>query len=112
MASSTGGYPQKNPKVVLEVRAKLKERGIACTGENLKQVLSKAELQRLSSSLHSAMSKGKKAGYKLLKNDDERRNFLAAYALDPQDFRGSCQCAMDAHCVHTALSRRKDTFQE
>ena len=108
MASSTGGYPQKNPKVVLEVRAKLKERGIACTGENLKQVLSKAELQRLNSSLHSAMSEE----YKLLKNDDERRNFLAAYALDPQDFRGSCQCAMDAHCVHTALSRRKDTFQE
>ena len=87
---------RKNPKVVLEVRAKLKERGIACTGENLKQVLSKAELQRLNSSLHSAMSEGKKAEYKLLKNDDERRNFLAAYALDPQDFRGSCQTSLAA----------------
>ena len=81
----------KLPKPCEELKEKLKEMGLECTGENLLKLptsLRSKSFSALASTL-STRFEGKHAQFKKLEKEEQKRDWLAAFVLDPST-GGSC----------------------
>ena len=74
---------KKAPKAVMLAREALKMLNLEVTGDNLKAVLNPKELNVLATAIRSSMSEQVKSDYKKLNTDEERRQWIAQFVLDP-----------------------------
>ena len=73
--------PQKVPKAVQQARDAL--RGMEINADTIKKILSAKDYNNLCCNFRNQMSASVKSEYKALSGDEERRNWIAQYVLDP-----------------------------
>ena len=61
----------------------------------------------VSSAFRSALSVQQKQEYKLLQSDEERRDYVAKFVLDPQEFKGK-----GTNSIKTVNTRTDDSTSE
>ena len=79
----------KVPKAVAHAAKILADKGLEITGQNLKEHLDTKEYNSLSSIFRQHVDKHAehKEKYSMLKDDTQRRNYMAQFVMDPQDFK-------------------------
>ena len=73
----------KLPKKVLEARQALSNEDMEITAQNLKAMLQPKDLNLLAVAFRSSMCEAAKQAYKDLPNDNQRREWLAQFVIDP-----------------------------
>ena len=74
---------KKAPKAVMSAREALKMLNLEVTGDNLKASLNPREFHGVATAFRSSMSEQVKSDYKKLNTDEERRQWIAQFVLDP-----------------------------
>ena len=73
----------KVPQAVRQARQKLQEKGLPCTGQNLKDALDKKDYNLLGCVFRQKMENGVADDYKQLENTKAKQDWLAQFVLDP-----------------------------
>jgi hypothetical protein len=91
----------KEPKIIHEVREVLAGKGVEASGANLKAHLTPEQLSKLSNRFRQvvAQNEPKQMEYKALSSDAERRDVIAQFLLDPEEFL--CKAKNSVEVVNT-----------